>query len=130
VFFFFSFLVLFSYFYIFLPQAIVKECIMGLDNNSSNVNLIVIDSNVPWAYSAIRPKFFFLDAYSIFPIGLWFLHWSDLTFGIALVCVFFLVITERLGLPLPLMWIYLRARLVGNLRPQGDLALYRKRCRF
>jgi hypothetical protein len=61
-----------------------------------------------------------MDGLSVFPIGLWFLHWSDLTFAIALISVLFFALAERLSLPFPLVWIRLRALLVGKLRPGGD----------
>jgi intracellular multiplication protein IcmT len=84
----------------------------------------------PWCHTALRPKFFFLDARAIFPLGLWLLHWAWWTFSIALVSVALLIALERLGLPLSFAWCRLRALLVGPTRPSKRAGVLTRRLKY
>ncbi|MDR2354418.1 MAG: IcmT/TraK family protein [Deltaproteobacteria bacterium] len=83
-----------------------------------------------YSFSAIRPKFFFLDARAIFPLGLFLLHWSILTFAIALVSILILLILDRFGLPVNVALLYLRSFLAGTIRPALETSLIRRRCQY
>jgi intracellular multiplication protein IcmT len=83
-----------------------------------------------WRYSAMSPRFFCLDARAVFPLGLWILHWSQVTFGIALASIVFLIVLDRAGMPVNACLGYFRVLLVGSLRPAADTLTFRKRSRF
>jgi hypothetical protein len=83
-----------------------------------------------WRYTALTPRFFSVDARAIFPLGLWFLHWSKLTFTVALISIIALVVLERLHMPLQVCVLYLRVLLVGSVRPAHDTFTFRVRSRF
>jgi intracellular multiplication protein IcmT len=85
---------------------------------------------VPWSLTAQTPRFFGLDARAVFPLGLWLLHWSTLTLSILLISLGTLIILGRMGMPLDAFPFYLRARLVGPLRPAADVMVFRRRSRF
>jgi hypothetical protein len=63
-------------------------------------------------------------------LGLFLLHWSILTFAIALVSILILLILDRFGLPVNVALLYLRSFLAGTIRPALETSLIRRRCQY
>jgi intracellular multiplication protein IcmT len=85
---------------------------------------------LPWAFSALRPRFWRLDAKAVFPLLVWLLHWSWWTLGLALAGIFVLAVMDWTGLPPETCLGRLRCRALGDLRPLVDLAIYRQRAHW
>ncbi|MDR0549565.1 MAG: IcmT/TraK family protein [Deltaproteobacteria bacterium] len=84
----------------------------------------------PWAWTALKPRFFILDARVVFPLGLWLLRWAWLTLFLALFSVTLLAILERRGLTLAAAWPLLKVKLTGPEREVGERRRFRERIRF
>jgi intracellular multiplication protein IcmT len=84
---------------------------------------------VPWAWTAVRPRLFWLDARSVFPLLLWLVHWSWWTLTVALASLALLTFLERRGLTLPSVWPLVRLLITGAERPVEERRRLRIRCR-
>ncbi|HET9843239.1 MAG TPA: IcmT/TraK family protein [Gammaproteobacteria bacterium] len=69
-----------------------------------------------WRDSARRPKLFFMDAYSAFPLLLFLLHIRWWTFFLCIAAIAFFVILEKFGFTVPVFQRWIRAFLAGNTR--------------
>ena len=85
---------------------------------------------VPWACSALRPRFWRLDAKAVFPLLVWLLHWSWWTLGVALVGIMVLAAMDWTGLPPEACLARIRCRLLGDLRPIHEPGLLRRRAHW
>lgn len=74
------------------------------------------DDNTHWRDSARRPRFYIIDAFTVFPLVLFFLHMSLTTFLIALVFICFFMILERFKFTVPVFFRWFRSSLAGPLR--------------
>lgn len=82
-----------------------------------------------WRETATSPKLFVLDARSLFPLGMFFLHMSWITFYIACVGVMLFSVLERMKIgPLALL-IIVRSWLMGKNRIRVDDVVFRRRSR-
>jgi intracellular multiplication protein IcmT len=101
----------------------------GADNRSTFLKASEINEflGLPWAFSALRPRFWRLDAKAVFPLLVWLLHWSWWTLGLALAGIFILAVMDWTGLPPETCLGRLRCRALGDLRPLIDEATYRQR---
>jgi hypothetical protein len=82
---------------------------------------------VPWAYSALKAKFWKFDARILIPIGLFFLHWSSYTLALALCSIMFFYILDYFGLSLETFFYRFRAILVGPIRASEEIERLRRR---
>jgi intracellular multiplication protein IcmT len=84
-------------------------------------------AGVPWAYSALRPKLWRLDAKAVFPLLVWLLHWSWWTLGLAAAGVLALALMDWTGLPPETCLARLRCLMAGDLRPLVETSVIRGR---
>lgn len=85
---------------------------------------------IPWSYSALRPKFFNLDAIAVFPVTLWLVHMSKATLCVAFLCILILIVFNFLGIPASVMGSYLRAFILGPIRPAVERNVFRHRSKY
>ncbi|MDR3135682.1 MAG: IcmT/TraK family protein [Deltaproteobacteria bacterium] len=85
---------------------------------------------IPWAYSALRPRLWKLDARAVFPLLAWLLHWSWWTLGVALAGVLILAIMDWTGLPPETCLGRARCFLLGDLRPLIEPGILRRRAHW
>ncbi|MDR1165830.1 MAG: IcmT/TraK family protein [Deltaproteobacteria bacterium] len=85
------------------------------------------DQNANWAFSALTPRFFFLDARAVFPLGLFLLRFSKFTLALALVSSLVFYLLERRRLPFNVAGLYLRLKLCGDYRPAVETSVLRAR---
>ena len=74
------------------------------------------DENTHWRDSARTPRFFFMDAYAVFPLFVFFLHMTFMTLGIALTTTAFFILLERYKFTIPVFKRFMRSTLAGPLR--------------
>jgi len=69
-----------------------------------------------WRDASRSARFYFLDAYSVFPILIWLLHARTWTAELAAVLIIFLAILERFKFTLPVFRRWFRSYLAGPYR--------------
>lgn len=69
-----------------------------------------------WRDAARIPRFYFMDAFSAFPLLLFLLHIHWWTFITAILFMAFFIILERFKFTLPVFFRWLRSTLAGQLR--------------
>jgi hypothetical protein len=84
----------------------------------------------PWAWTAKKAQFFFLDARVVFPLGIWLLRWAWLTLFLAFFSILALALLERRGLGLNAALSILKVKLIGPERETLDPRRFRERCRY
>ena len=67
-----------------------------------------------WRDSARPVKFFFLEGEAVFPFFILIVHWSYLTFGIAVIATLFFTILSHYGLNMPTFFRVLRGIVAGK----------------
>ena len=83
-----------------------------------------------WRNTALRPRFFFMDANALGPFFVWALHMSWWTFYVAVVgCGFFFLMMRYDITPVTFFRI-LRCKLVGPYRPVTDRTNFRRRSQW
>jgi intracellular multiplication protein IcmT len=101
----------------------------GLKDRARSIDLA--GSNIqPWCFTALRPRFFKLDAKAIFPLGLWLLHWRLWTFMVAIIGVMVMAALERWGLPPKMALGRLKVLLAGPYKPAVETSLLRRRAHW
>lgn len=75
-----------------------------------------IDTHAHWRDAARTPRFFFIDAFAVFPLLLMLLHIRLWTFMIALTAMTFFMILERFKFTLPVFRRWLKTTLAGPIR--------------
>jgi intracellular multiplication protein IcmT len=80
-----------------------------------------------WAYTALRPRLFRLDARAVFPLGLWILHWSWPTLWAAMAGLALLTLMDWMGFTPETALERFRAVLAGKIRPATDVLAMRRR---
>lgn len=83
-----------------------------------------------WRNTGLNPQIGPLDARSVFPIGLWLIHMSWWTFGLAALCILALVALGKMGIPVNAAVRRFLSLLLGRHRPTRDLCDFRSRCRW
>lgn len=69
-----------------------------------------------WRDSARTPRFFMVDAYTVFPLVLFLLHIRWWTFYLAMTAVIFFAIIERFNFTVPVFMRWARSQLAGKIR--------------
>lgn len=77
---------------------------------------MAFDENTHWRDASRPARFFFMDAKAAFPLILFLLHISWLTFWIALVCTLFFASLEHFKISLPVLWRLSLSYLAGEAR--------------
>ncbi len=70
-----------------------------------------------WRNTMLPVRLYIVDARALLPAGIFFLHWSWLTFYIALVGIAFFAVLEWCGLTPPIAWRIIRRWIIGRRRP-------------
>lgn len=70
-----------------------------------------------WRDAARTPRFYFMDAFSAFPLLFLMLHIKLWTFILTLICTGFFVVLERFKFTIPVFFRWLRSTLAGPFRP-------------
>ena len=83
-----------------------------------------------WRDTGLTPRFFFIDAKSLFPMSCWCFHMTYFTFVIAFIGCAFFIILERLQITPMIAFRMLRCRLIGKYRTIEDSAILRRRIRW
>lgn len=69
-----------------------------------------------WRDAARTPRFYFMDAYAVFPIAIFLTHMSLTTLLISFVFISFFVMLEKFKFTIPVFRRWFRATLAGPLR--------------
>jgi len=83
-----------------------------------------------WSDTARYPDIFGLDARAIIPFTIWFLHWSEITFYIAIAGIFFFWLALRRGDSPSTFIRKILNKIMGGDRSSIDVVVYRRRCRW
>jgi len=75
-----------------------------------------IDETTHWRDASRSPRFFFMDFRAAFPLVVFLLHITWLTFGIAVAFVIFFSILERFRFTIPIFLRWVKSTLAGSLR--------------
>jgi len=70
-----------------------------------------------WRETMRSPRFLMFDARATFPLMLFFLHMTSVTFYTAVISMFIFTILERKGLTISAAFRAMRAKLCGKSRP-------------
>ena len=74
------------------------------------------DESTHWRDSARTPRFFFMDAKAAFPLILFLLHMTMVTFLIAIGFVIFFSVLERFKFTVPIFLRWVKSQLSGTER--------------
>ncbi|MCA1788018.1 MAG: IcmT/TraK family protein [Desulfobacteraceae bacterium] len=80
-----------------------------------------------WRDTVLSPKFFFIDASSLFPMAFFALHISWWTFWVAITGTTFFVILKSWNLTPLFCWRLIRCKIIGHVRPVQDRVIFRQR---
>ena len=69
-----------------------------------------------WRDAARTPRFYFMDAYAVFPLFIFLMHMSVKTLLISFLFISFFVMLERFKFTIPVFRRWFRATLAGPLR--------------
>ena len=83
-----------------------------------------------WSYTAPYPKLFLIDARAILPLAIWALHWSWITFYIALAGIVFFSVVLYFGYSPGTILSLVLVKLYGGNRQLSDHMVTRRRCRW
>ena len=75
-----------------------------------------MNPNAHWRDSARSPRFFFMSAYSVFPLLFFLMHINLTTFIVALISSLFFAILERFHFTIPVFFRWLRAFIAGPIK--------------
>lgn len=82
-----------------------------------------------WRDTAIMPKFFILDARSMFPLLIWAFHMRMWTFCVAVVGITFFAVLERRGISIEVMFRMMKCKIAGRYKTVSRVSTWRRRCR-
>ena len=74
------------------------------------------DESTHWRDSSRTPRFFFMDAKAAFPLILFLLHMTLVTFLIAIAFVIFFSVLERFKFTVPIFLRWVKSQLSGSER--------------
>lgn len=82
-----------------------------------------------WRNTALTPKFFMLDARTLFPMLIFFFHMRSWTFYVAIIGVGLFSMLTRKGYSPIILFRLIRMAIAGKHKTVVDPVLWRRRCR-
>ncbi|MDR1658268.1 MAG: IcmT/TraK family protein [Deltaproteobacteria bacterium] len=83
-----------------------------------------------WCFTALRPKFWKLDAAAVFPLGLWLIHWRVWTLSVAILGLVVMFLLDRSGLTPKAAMYRVMSALAGPVRPAVEVSALRRRAHY
>jgi len=83
-----------------------------------------------WRDTGLTPRFFFVDSRILFPLFVFFLHVSKITFYIAIIGVVIFWVMGRYGWTPMVMWRSFMRFLARSYHPRHDRTTLYRRCRW